>query len=162
MDLSTRKFKKEYLQLFEQRLNMHGYRQSPNTPGLWRHDYRPISFTLCVDDFGIKYVGCKHAKHLAFILSEHYKCSDDWDEQRYFGMTIDWDYKGRTVHASMLDYIPKALTRFQHPTPRISQHQPYPHVKPTYSAKAQYTEDVDSFSPLDKQGKNTSRQHHAT
>ena len=68
-------------------------------------------------------------------------------------MTIDWDYVGRAVHASMLDYIPEALTCFQHPTPHIPQHQPYPHVKPTYGAKAQYTEDVDSSPPLDKQGK---------
>jgi len=41
-------------ELLEQRLNKHCYRQSPITPGLWRHNYRPISFTLCVDDFGIK------------------------------------------------------------------------------------------------------------
>jgi hypothetical protein len=40
-------------ELLEQCLNKHGYRQSPITPGLWRHDYRPISFTLCVGDFGI-------------------------------------------------------------------------------------------------------------
>ncbi len=42
-------------ELLEKCLNKHGYRQSPITPGLWRHDYQPISFTLCVDDFGIKY-----------------------------------------------------------------------------------------------------------
>jgi len=35
-----------------------------------------------------------------------------------------------------------------------TQHQPHPHVKPTYGTKAQYTEDVDSSPPLDKQGKN--------
>jgi hypothetical protein len=68
-------------------------------------------------------------------------------------MTIDWDYIGRAVHTSMLNYIPEALTRFQHPTPRIPQHQLYPHVKPFYRAKAQYTEDVDSSLPLDKQEK---------
>ena len=140
-------------ELLEQRLNKHGYRQSPITPGLWRHDYRPISFTLCVDDFSIKYIGRKHAEHLASILSEHYKCSHDWAGQRYLGMSIDWDYPERAVHVSMLDYIPKALTRFQHPTPCIPQHQPYPHVKPTYGTKAQYTDDVDSCPPLDKHGK---------
>jgi hypothetical protein len=32
-------------------------------------------------------------------------------------------------------------------------HQPYPHVKPTYSAKAQYMEDVDTSLPLYKKGK---------
>jgi hypothetical protein len=163
-------------ELLEQRLNKQGYRQSPITPGLWRHNYRPISFTLCVDDFGIKYVGREHAEHLASILGKHYKCSHDWNEQRYLSMTIDWDYERQMVHASMLDYIPKALTRFQHPTPRIPQHQPYPHVKPTYGAKAQYTEEVDSSAPLNKQGKKyvqevigtffllrtLCRQHHAT
>jgi len=140
-------------ELLEQCLNKHGYRQSPITPGLWRHDYQPISCTLCVDDFSIKYAGRKHAEHLVSILSEHHKCSHDWDGQRYLGMTINWDYTGRAVHASMLDYNPKALTHFQHPTSCIPQHQPYLHVKPTYGAKAQYTEDVDSSPPLDKQGK---------
>ena len=44
-------------QLLEQRLEKDGYRQSTTTPGLWTHDTRPISFTLVVDDFGVKYVG---------------------------------------------------------------------------------------------------------
>jgi len=110
-------------ELLEQRLNKHGYHQSPITPGLCRHNYRPISFTLCVDDFTIKYIGRKHAEHLTSIPGEHYNCSYDWDGQQYLGMTIDWDYTGRAVHASMLNYIPKALTRFQHPTHCIPQHQ---------------------------------------
>jgi len=87
----------------EQRLNKHGYGQSPIIPGLWRHDYQPISTTLCVNDFGIKYVGHEHDAHLASILSEQYKCSHDWDGQWYLGMTIDWDYIGRAVHASILN-----------------------------------------------------------
>ncbi len=68
-------------ELLEQHLNKHSYHQSPITPGLWRHDYRPISFTLCVDDFGIKYVGCEHTEHLVSILSKHYKCLHNWDGQ---------------------------------------------------------------------------------
>jgi hypothetical protein len=140
-------------ELFEQCLNTHGYCQSPITPGLWQHDYRPISFILCVDNFGIKYVGREHAKHLASILSKHYKYLHDWDGQWYLGMTINWDYTERAVHTSMLDYVPKALTRFQHTPLRIPQHQPYPHVKPTYGVKAQYTKNVDTSPPLDKKGK---------
>jgi hypothetical protein len=84
-------------ELLEQLLYKLGYRQSPITPGLWQHDYQPISFTLCVEDFGIKYVGRKHAEHLASILSKHYKCSHNWDGQGYLGMTIDWDYIGQAV-----------------------------------------------------------------
>ncbi len=43
--------------LLEQRLNEHRYQQSQVTLGLWKHTLRPISFTLCVDDFGVKYAG---------------------------------------------------------------------------------------------------------
>jgi hypothetical protein len=81
-------------ELLKKCLNKHGDRQSPPTPGLWRHDFRPISFMLCVDDFGIKYIGRKHAEHLNSILSKHYRCLHDWDGQRYLGMNLDWDYTG--------------------------------------------------------------------
>jgi hypothetical protein len=76
-------------ELLKKRLNKHGYHQSPITPGLWRHNFCPISFTLCVDNFGIKYVGCEHVEHLSCILKEPYKCSQDWSGARYLGMTVD-------------------------------------------------------------------------
>jgi hypothetical protein len=59
-------------------------------------------------------------------------------------MTMDWDYNRHKVHVSKLDYVPKALTCFQHRAPNKPQHQPYPHIKPNYGAKAQYTEDMDT------------------
>ncbi len=95
--------------LLKKQLNQHSYQQSKVTPGLWKHDWWPISFTLCVDDFGVKYIGQEHAKHLAKILNEHYKCSIDWDGKRYLGMNMDWDYDSHRVHVLMLDYVPKAL-----------------------------------------------------
>ncbi len=100
--------------LLEKCLNQQSYHQSKVTPGLWKHNWRPLLFTFCVDDFGIKYVGREHANHLAKILEKHYKCSIDWDGNRYLGMTMEWDYNGHKVHVSMLDYVPKALTHFQH------------------------------------------------
>ena len=45
-------------------LKSHGYYECVNTPGLWRHATRPITFSLVVDDFGIKYVGKEHSDHL--------------------------------------------------------------------------------------------------
>ena len=39
----------------ERRLNKHGYRQSKLMPGLWKHETKPIHFTLVVDYFGVKY-----------------------------------------------------------------------------------------------------------
>ena len=50
-------------QLLEKRLNKHGYIQSPQIPGLWTHVSRPVSFTLVVDNFGVKYVGEEHHVH---------------------------------------------------------------------------------------------------
>ena len=38
-------------------LAKHGYHQCEHTHGLFRHDTRPIAFSLVVDDFGVKYVG---------------------------------------------------------------------------------------------------------
>eukprot|EP00804_Cyclotella_cryptica_P002793 CCRYP_009348-RA/>CCRYP_009348-RA protein AED:0.05 eAED:0.04 QI:0/0/0/1/1/1/3/0/1214 len=70
-------------QLLEKRLALKGYHQSSITPGFWKHDWRPISFTLCVDDFGVKYVGIKHAQHLLQTLNKHYETSQDWKGERY-------------------------------------------------------------------------------
>ena len=139
--------------LLEQRLNEHGYEQSTICPGLWRHKTRPISFTLCVDDFGVKYEGRTHVEHLLKILNTHYKCTIDWDGKKYLGMDIDWDYIASKVHVSMLDYVPEALVRFQHKAPIKPQHQPYPHVKPAYGATKQYAEANDTSAPLSKEEK---------
>jgi hypothetical protein len=47
--------------LLKKCLNKQGYRQSKLVPGLWKHNTRPIQFTLVVNDFGVKYVGKEHA-----------------------------------------------------------------------------------------------------
>ena len=51
-------------QLLEERLGKGSYHLSKTTPGLWTHDTHPISFSLVVDDFGVKYVGKENAQHL--------------------------------------------------------------------------------------------------
>ncbi len=139
--------------LLKKRLNQHSYHQSKVTPSLCKHDWQPLLFTLCVDNFGINYVGQDHANHLAKILEEHYKCSIDWDGNQYLGMTMDWDCNGHKVHVLMLDYVPKALMPFQHQAPNKPQHQPYPHIKPNYGAKAQYTEDPGTSALLPNKDK---------
>jgi hypothetical protein len=52
------------IQLLQTRLAPFGYYPARHTPGLWLHRTRPISFTLVVDDFAVKYVGKQHAEHL--------------------------------------------------------------------------------------------------
>jgi hypothetical protein len=122
-------------QLLEQRLNKHGYVQNQAVPGLWTHKTRPISFTLVVDDFGIKYVGREHAMHLIQILKEHYEISEDWKGTKFIGLTLNWDYTMQKVHISMPGYIDNALARFQHERPKQRQNSPHRHVTPNYGAR---------------------------
>ena len=140
-------------ELLEKRLNAHGYSQCTAVPGLWTHVTRPISFTLVVDDFGIKYVGEEHAKHLLDVLKEHYEISIDWSGTKFIGLTLDWDYVGRMVHLSMPGYVEKLLIRFNHERPKRKQHSPHPHVLPTYGAKAQYAEEPTASPSLSKEDK---------
>jgi hypothetical protein len=55
-------------QLLQTRLEPFGYYLARHTPGLWLHKTRPISFSLVVDDFAVKYMGKQHADHLRNAL----------------------------------------------------------------------------------------------
>ena len=48
-----------------QHLASHGYHQAKNTPCLFKHISNSVSFTLVVDDFGIKYIHDEDADHPA-------------------------------------------------------------------------------------------------
>ena len=74
--------------LLAKRLAEDGYFQTPHTPGLWKHVWRPVMFTLCVDDFGVEYVGDEHANHLITALKKFYEISIDWGGTLYLGMTL--------------------------------------------------------------------------
>ena len=70
-------------QLLTARLAPHGYYQCRHTLRLWKHKWRPILFSLVVDDFGIKYVGKKHADHLITAIEENYNFAKDWAGKLY-------------------------------------------------------------------------------
>jgi hypothetical protein len=61
-------------ELLAKRLKELGYSQSKTTPGLWKHEWQPIIFSLIIDDFGVKYVGKEHAQHLLQTVQKYYKC----------------------------------------------------------------------------------------
>ena len=50
----------------------------------------------------------------------------------------------------MISYARDALNRFNHAAPQKPQYQPFPHVKPNYGAKAQYSAAGDTPTPLSK------------
>jgi hypothetical protein len=75
-------------QLLQTRLAPFGYYPARHTPVLWLHRTRPISFTLVVDDFSVKYVGKQHTEHLRDALLRTYELTTDWTATMYFGMTL--------------------------------------------------------------------------
>ena len=140
-------------ELLKECLKAAGYSQSKITHGYWKHDWRPISFTLVVDDFGVKYIGKEHVMHLINTLKKDYEVEEDWDGKRYVGITMDWDYKKREVHLSMPEYVERSLARFGHSIPDKPQHQPHLHTIPTYGATVQYAKPKDTSRKLSPQEK---------
>jgi hypothetical protein len=59
-------------EILGKRLNKRGYYQSKLVPDMWKHKWRPVQFTLVVDDCSVKYVGKEHALHLKATLENNY------------------------------------------------------------------------------------------
>ena len=76
-------------QLLHKNLNAQGHQKSDLTAIFWKHDCQPIYFSLCVDDFWVKYVGTQHAEHLMPFLKTHYDISHDWEGKRYLCLDLD-------------------------------------------------------------------------
>ena len=95
------------------------------TPGLWTHEWRPICFTLVVDNSGVKYVGEEHAANLQAALRETYDIEVDKDGDKYVGISLDWDYANGKVHLSMPGYVSEALACFKHVCTKKHEDQPY-------------------------------------
>ena len=69
--------------LLKKRLKEYAFFEVPHTPGLFTHKARPIWFTLCVDDFGVKYVGKEHADYLMSVLKQFFTMEEDWKGALY-------------------------------------------------------------------------------
>jgi hypothetical protein len=66
--------------LLTKRLHKAEYQQSKITPGYWHHDWCSISFTLVVNNFGVKYINKEDVEHLASILKQDYEINIDWED----------------------------------------------------------------------------------
>jgi len=138
--------------LLRKRLAPAGYYEVAHTPGLWRHLWRPISFTLVVDDFGVKYVSKNHADHLVATLKQHYTLAEDWKGDLYCGIKLDWNYEKRYLDISMPGYVEKQLARFGHKKPSRAQHSPYKANPKKYGKAAQDPLPEDTSDDLDDDG----------
>ena len=62
----------------------------------------------------------------------------DWTGSLFCGINLDWNYPERFVMLNMPPYVPKALLKFQHPTPTSPQHQPYKNLPIQYGVRIQH------------------------
>jgi hypothetical protein len=134
--------------LLKKRLIKSGYYKCQYTPGLYKHVWRPIMFSLIVDDFGIKCQGIQHAKHLKAALEQHYEVSVDWEGKLFCGVSLDWNYKMGHVDLSVPGYVERKLIKYQHPKPKHPQHSPYLAAPIEYGAKVQAPVPADNTTLL--------------
>jgi hypothetical protein len=130
--------------LLKTRLATDGYSPCTENVNIWEHKTRPTKFSLCVDDFGIKYFAKSDADHLLASLTKHYKITTDWTGANYLGFTIKWNYHEGWVEISMPGYIKKVLLKFQHSFPKRFQFAPHKWTEPVYGKTRQYAIEKDT------------------
>jgi len=128
----------------------HGYYECTNTQGLWTHEWCPITFTLVVDDFGVKHVGKEHADHLIVCIKKKYKITKDWTGDLYCGIHLKWNYIKRTLEILIPGYIKRQLLKYKHVVAPRPQHCPYSPEPRKYGSKAQAPLPPDTMQKLNK------------
>jgi hypothetical protein len=121
-------------------------------PGLWYHETRPISFTLVVDDFVVKYLNQDDIDHLIALIKRTYTLTKEWMGNLYCGICLDWDYTNCMVIISMPGYIKKKLQQYSHIASKQVQNFPYMPAPKQFGSKAQAPLPPNLSPKLDKAG----------
>ena len=66
----------------------HEYSPMPHSTGLWLNLTLKITFALCVDDFGVKYISKINTNHLINALQQNNNITTDWTGSIYCGLTL--------------------------------------------------------------------------
>jgi hypothetical protein len=117
-------------------------------PGLWKHITCPISFTLVVDDFAVKYERQEDVNHLIICVKSKYDLTTDWTDDLYCGIHLKWYYKQCTLDISMSGYIQKQLLKYKHASPLHPQHCLYALMPKQYGREVQCPLSPDKSPPL--------------
>jgi hypothetical protein len=112
----------------------HNFVQDSNIPCLFTHRTRCISFTLVVDDFGVKYNNLADFNFLVDCLKSKYDLHVDLTGSKYVGVRLDWDYTANTLVTSMPTYVAAGIARFCPEGLPLSANTPGIYVPPKYGA----------------------------
>ena len=89
----------------KKRLSKHGYLPVQYTTRLRKQTWILVTFSIVVDNFGVKYKGKEHALHLIKALENDYKIALDWQGKTYCDITLDRNYSKKWVEITMPGYI---------------------------------------------------------
>ncbi len=120
----------------QRKLAPFGHFEHVSTPGLWYHETWPISFTLMVNDFGVKYVNQEDIDHLIALIKKTYTLTDFSTGNLYCSICLDWDYTNRTVGISLPGYIRKKLQQYSHIASKRVQNCPYTPAPKQFGSEA--------------------------
>jgi hypothetical protein len=129
-----------------------GYFEHISTPGLWYHETQPISFTLVVNDFRVKYVNQEDVDHLIASIKTTYALTAEWTGNLYCRFCLDWDHNNQTVEITMPGYIKQKLQQYSHIASKQVQNCPYMPASKQIGSPAQAALPPDSSPKLDKAG----------
>jgi hypothetical protein len=133
-------------------LELFGYFKHANTSDLWSHNTRPISFTLVVDNFGVKNVKKEDVDHLIASFRKTDTLTEDRSGTLYCSIALEWDLINRKVNISMPGYIQKKLQEYNHIVSHTRKTCPYPPAPKLYGTEAQVPLLPDLSPKLDKAG----------
>eukprot|EP00804_Cyclotella_cryptica_P006782 CCRYP_019520-RA/>CCRYP_019520-RA protein AED:0.42 eAED:0.42 QI:0/0/0/1/0/0/4/0/407 len=125
------------------------------TDGYFHHTWfletrlAPISFTLCVDDFGVKYVGIKHAHHLLQTLNNTTKRHKTGRVRDTSGSQSHGTIPSNKYNSPCQDTAKNPATVFTTLFPLNHSINPIPiHTHRTYGAKQQFVDTADDSALL--------------
>jgi hypothetical protein len=107
-----------------------------------------------MDNFGIKYIGDKHLKHLfAALWTETYNIVKDWTGNLYCGNSLTWNYNKRYVDTAMPAYVAKQLLQYKHLHPTKPQHFHYDPNPINYGQDNQAIDPINTSPKLNNTNK---------
>jgi hypothetical protein len=125
-----------------------GYEAPDSSPCLFSNKDKTLTFSLVVDDFGIKYKRKADVLALQDALTKGgYKFSQDWSGSKYLGFKIDWDYEKDYVDLSLPGHIKDLAVKLDL---MASQRRDAPgaYAPPSFGSKVQWNS-VDESRQLD-------------
>jgi hypothetical protein len=121
-----------------------GYHESDLVPCLFKHETRKITFSLIVDDLGVKHTNHEDIQHLIDSISPRWKVKHNASGDKYIGMNLKWNYDptNPSLEISSTETAPKSFARFDTDNNIKRRKTPSRYIAPVYGPKNNEAEET--------------------